>query len=159
MSKHFSSTYVEKIGESQYGAKDQSCHRLFLCRSDVQMKSTMRSVKFKLVSNRRHLLALKLSLLLLLELAKLWIFLSFQMENALVASHYLPDPSAARLRGDPSHPAQPHATKKPWRQMSQIQPPHPISFFIYFVVVQKLELKRHFKILKSCRKPTDLSPH
>lgn len=71
MSKHFSLTYVEKLRESQFGANDQNCHRFFLCRSDVQMKSTMQSMKFKLVLNRRHLLALKLSLLLLLELAKL----------------------------------------------------------------------------------------
>lgn len=43
----------------------------------------------------------------------------------------LPDTSAARLLGllpDPSPTA-----KQPWRQMSQLQPPHPISFFIYFL--------------------------
>lgn len=52
----------------------------------------------------------------------------------------LPESSAARLLGHLRYPFQPLAAKQPWRQMSRIQPPHPISFFIYFLA-QKLELK------------------
>lgn len=52
----------------------------------------------------------------------------------------LPDTSAARLLGYLSHRFPTFAAKQPWRQMSQIQPPHPISFFIYFCI-QELELK------------------
>lgn len=48
------------------------------------MKTTIQCMKFQLVLNRRHLLALKLFLLLLLEFAKLQMFCSLQMENGLV---------------------------------------------------------------------------
>lgn len=57
---------------------------LYLHRPDVQMKTAIRCMKFQLVLNRRHVLALKLFLLLLLEFAKLQMFCSFEMENGLV---------------------------------------------------------------------------